>query len=123
MDKFLRKVGPLTVGMIWISQKLSNQQSEHFKSLDYLLNGLLSQTLGSQTNENCHVLVSNNFHSNFMTFIFEEFDHEKYLSFLNLIKNELKPERSIIVVDEQKFFTTLLEKTPKELRSFLHLYQ
>ena len=122
MNHLLKKVGPLTSGLIWITQKLSDTKNPMYENLDYLSDGLLTQTLNNNKEPNSITLISKNFHENFYIFIFNEFEENKFQSYLDLFSNDLNGEKSILVIDEKDFFNEILKKTPKDLRSHLHLY-
>lgn len=123
MDELFNKIGPQTSGIIWVSSNFKDSKSLVYDSIDYLSNGLLTQSLQNNSLTNHLILVSNNFHNNFFIYIFSDFDKAKYESFLNLLSKELKTENSILVIDEISLYQEILQFTPKDLRSFLHLYQ
>jgi hypothetical protein len=121
MNDILSKVTPLTRGIIWLRQGEFESGSTTYKSLDYLLNGLLSAGIKNNPDVSSHVMVSSNFHFPIHLFMVKELDHKEYESYLKLFSNNLTSENNILVIDETEGFQALLSKTPQEIKSLLHL--
>ncbi|HXH76381.1 MAG TPA: hypothetical protein VNJ08_15525 [Bacteriovoracaceae bacterium] len=122
MNEILSKVTPHTRGLIWIHPQKPDAGSDVYKAVDYLLNGLLTATLESAPEVSSHVMMTNNFHSPLHVFIVGKFVAKEYESYLTLLKKDLTSESTVLVIDEAEAFAALQSKTPKELRSHLHLY-
>ncbi len=122
MNDLFSKVTPLTCGIIWVAPEVLNHHDDMYKSMDYLLNGLLTSSLTDNPNHNSRVLITQNFHQQLAIFIFNRFNPNEYESYLNMIQTNLTSEQSILVIDEGNFFQNLLQSTPHHFKSFLHLF-
>lgn len=83
----LSKVSPKTKLIFWITNKSLSPQLEGFKAADYLLNGLLTHTLGQNPVIENHLFVG------------EQFNRSLYIYFsnslnvnLSSIKDAIKPD-------------------------------
>jgi len=122
MNDLLDKIGYLSAGVIWVTKNLDPINNPHYTKIDYLLNGLLTSTLNENSDCKSRLLFADHFHEKIAVFIFQEFKKEEYLSFLELISKDLSNQKHILVIDEENFYTRLLEFTPKDLKSALHLF-
>jgi hypothetical protein len=122
MNDLFSKVTPITSGIIWIAPEVLSHQTEMYKSMDYLLNGLLTSSLKDNPGHTSRVLITQNFHQQLAVFIFNRFMPNEYESYLNMIKENLTSEQSILVIDEGNFYQNLIQSTPHHFKSFLHLY-
>lgn len=124
MNEILGKVTPLTKGIIWLHPGVPSPASATYKAVDYLLNGLLTAGLSKGNPEaSSRVLLSTNFHSPFHVFIVDKLVKQEYESFLLLLKKDLTSESSVLVIDEADGFSSLLSKTPNDVKSLLHLFK
>ncbi len=122
MNDLLNKIGHLSAGIIWITKNLDPINNPYYAKIDYLLNGLLTSTLNEIPVSKSRLLFTDHFHDKLAIFVCHEFNEEEYLSFLQLISKDLLNQKHILVIDEEKFFPRLLEFTPKDFKSALHLF-
>lgn len=121
MNDILSKVTPLTRGIIWLQKGHPNPISATYRSLDYLLNGLITATVTTRPEATSRVLMTTNFHFPLHVLIVTKFIPEEYESFLKLLKKDLGSESTVLVIDENDAFNKILEHTPQDLKSVLHL--
>lgn len=121
MNDILSKVTPLTRGIIWLHETELKPSSATFKNVDYLLNGLLTAGLKSAPQISSRVIMGTNFHSPLHVYVASKIVKEEFESFLKLLKKDIGIESTVLVIDEADAFNHLMEKTPKEMKSLLHL--
>ncbi len=120
MNNLLNGVSPNTRGLIWLSEKLG-QDNPYYDGVNYLLDGLLTASLIKTQALSSQVVIGNNFGQLFYVFIVQDFVEKEFQSYLELIQTNLLTEYEVIVIDEQKFFDSLLKKVPKEIKGHFRL--
>jgi hypothetical protein len=110
MSNLTNQVSPLTKGILWLAGDLS-PTNIYYKEIDYLLDGLLTASLEGFRKSHGQLVVGENFGSPFYVMIVQEPRESELLSFLHLIKKNLRTESNIIVIDEKNLF--------EEVRPFL----
>lgn len=121
MNDLISKVTPLTRSIIWLTGPSISFSSESYKAVDYLLNGLLTASLKAQPEVNSRVIFSENFGHPLHVFITKEIVTSEYESFLKLLRKDVTQESGILVIDESASFQSLLQMSPEDIRSRLHL--
>jgi hypothetical protein len=116
MSDILNQVTPLSRGIIWLRKADSVLNSEHYKWIDYLLDGLLtaSHEASSETS-NC-LLVGKNFGKDFYVFISQRLVEKELVSFFDLVGPSLGNEEDLLILDENESFAALNKLTPKEIQ-------
>lgn len=121
MINLIAQVSPETRAVIWFPKSVLESQSHHYKSIDYLTNGILTATLLSQPHDANMVLMGENFGSSLLILIAKDIKESEVKSFMNLVKKDFTPENEVLVIDENDFFTKLQKITPAEISSKLKL--
>lgn len=123
MSELTHAVTPLTRGLIWLSSGKPESKSEIYKSLDYLLDGLLTASL-SEASASSQVLVGKSFGKSFFVLMSAgPIEKATLSSYATLLDKELKAEERLLVVDEVQGFGKLLELIPSKLKSHTQLFE
>lgn len=123
MSDLVREVTPLTRAIIWLAPPELKSGDSNYKSVDYLLDGLLTATY-LQSGCNNQVILGKNFSKTFYVLVALNNPSATELeSFLSLVKKDLKAEEKVLVVDEQGMYEKFLGRMPKDLQSRTHLYR
>jgi hypothetical protein len=121
MNDLIREVTPLTKGIIWLRPEEISTQSEHFKAIDYLLNGLLTATMKENTHETS-LLIGQNFSRKIYVFTtMKEIRKSELASFFSLLEKELGTEDRILIVDDVEGRETFLKLLPAKLSPHFHV--
>ena len=115
MTDLLEQVTPLTKGIIWITNGEISSQAKFYKQIDYLLNGLLTATLNSST-ASSHVLLGNNFGSNFYV-LAGTVDEKNLTNYFELLKLQLSDESRVLLIDEADVYKSLNKKLSHEIQN------
>lgn len=100
MSNLLSQITPLTKGILWLSIDVS-PANNHYREIDYLLDGLLTASLVENKGAKSQLIVGENFGKSFYVMIVSEQKENELLSFLQLIKKDLGPESNLVVIDEK----------------------
>lgn len=119
MTNLLSEVHPITRGLIWITKDGPSVQSQVYKDVDYLLNGLLTATLNVKKLEGSQVLLSENFGKSFYVFITSAPSKTDMSNFENLVAPSMGLENEIIVIDENGQFGELTKGLTGPIKSWL----
>ncbi len=121
MSDLIREVTPLTKGIVWLRPEELSSKSEHYQSIDYLLNGLLTATLKNNATQTA-LLMGQNFNRNIYVFATQkEIQKNELASFFSLIEKELGNEDKILVVDDVEGREAFLKTVPAKLLSHFHV--
>jgi hypothetical protein len=121
MNDIIRAVTPLTRGIIWLRSAALKNTDETYRSIDYLLDGLLTSSLNEGVDRG--VLMGKSFNRNFYVYRSgQELDSAELKSFLSLLEKELKEEDRILIIDEDNAEAKLRQAVPKALHSRFHSY-
>lgn len=119
MSDLLSKVTPLTRSIIWLTQEVTTT-SATYKTIDYLLNGLLTASLSSNPEAQSRVIISSNFSFPFHVYVTKEIVPGEYQSFLKLLEKDLTSESTILVIDENDAQKVLTKATPPDIQAKFH---
>lgn len=117
MNNIITAVTPITTGLIWLPKKGLNTKDPSYLAIDYLLDGLLTASLNVSHDFTSKVMVGKNYNQSLYVIIINDLIPAELESFLNLIKNELKDENDILVVDEKESFSHLQKSSPKDIHA------
>lgn len=123
MTKFISKVSPLTKAIIWLTAKPIEPQSEIYKAIDYLLNGLLTSSLNANADLSSRVLIGEQFGNQLHIFIAHEVLGSEFKHFTKLIEDKLTTENNILLVDEASQFEELNKLLTPSMRNNIVKYQ
>ena len=115
MTDLLEQVTPLTKGIIWITNGEISSQAKFYKQIDYLLNGLLTATLNSST-ASSHVLLGNNFGSNFYV-LAGTVDEKNLNNYFELLKLQLSDESRVLLIDVADVYKSLNKKLSHDIQN------
>ncbi len=116
MNDLVRAVTPLTRGIIWLRSAPLKSTDETYRSVDYLLDGLLTSSLNE--NAPAGLLIGKNFNRNFYVLrTGADFSSAEVKNFLSLIEKEFKGEDRLLIVDEDQSAGKLMQAIPKNLHS------
>jgi hypothetical protein len=119
MTEVLSQVGPEVRGIIWFGHETIGPDSETYKALDYLLNGLLTASLSDNPNASSWVILSSNFHYPLLAFIVRKFIPQELESYLTLVRKELNDGNKVLLINEVPGVCVLSDKIPKDLKVFI----
>lgn len=121
MSDLIREVTPLTKGIVWLRPEELSSQAEHYKAIDYLLNGLLTATVKNNTNQTS-LLMGQNFNKKIFVFTtLKDIKKNELTSFLSLLEKDLGSEDRILIVDDVEGREAFLEHVPKKLLPHFHV--
>lgn len=115
IQKLQDAISPEAIGIIWITKELLCSTPKPFYSLDYFLDGQLSQ-YNSRNKDNKHIRTA---------FFTKNFDHKFFVfhstdknidEVFNLAKNKEKINNKIIIVDEKD--TLNIEKLSSQYKEY-----
>lgn len=116
MNELVRAVTPLTRGIIWLHAGVLKNTDETYRSIDYLLDGLLTSSLNEGVDKG--LFIGKSFNRNFYVYRTEQdLASAELKSFLTLLEKELKAEDRILIVDEDNAEAKLMQAIPKSLHS------
>ena len=121
MTSLLSQVTPLTKGLLWLTSGEFSLETNFYKDVDYLLNGLLTATLKASDANGGHVLLSENFGQPFYVLVANSFSEKEITSFFELIKSQLNEESNVLLIDEMEAFAKVQKLAPNEVKSKINL--
>lgn len=110
MSDLTSLVLPTTRAVLWFPKPDLDANSPHYRSIDYLCDGILTSSLTSLKERTSLVLIGKNFGSNLMIFVARTLVKKELESFLNLIPKEDTGE--ILVVDDGNLMDELKSLVP-----------
>lgn len=123
MNKLISKVSPLTKAIIWLTAKPIEQNTENYKAIDYLLNGLLTSSLNAHPDLSSRVLIGEQFGSQLHVFIAHEVLSSEFKHFLKLIEDKVTTENNILFIDEIAKFDEMNKFLSPSLKNNIVNYQ
>lgn len=123
MNKLISKVSPLTKAIIWLTRKPIESNSEMYKAIDYLLNGLLTSSLNAHPHEMSRVLIGEQFGNQIHIFIAHEVNSSEFNHFLKLFEDKITTENNILLIDEIQLFEELNKHLKPSFRNNIVKYQ
>jgi hypothetical protein len=115
MNNIISQVTPLTRGILWFPKEHLDAASPTYQALDYLLDGLLTSTLGSGQAPSSQVLVGSSFNLPIYVFIGTDFKPAELDSYLKLVKPQLLADHDLLVIDDAEVFQSFRTKLPKDM--------
>lgn len=113
MSELIKQITPLTRAIIWIVKDECQPSHPFYGEIDYLLDGVLTANLKTNNSLTSRVIVGKNFDKPIYVMIVKEMKPNELQSFATLVKQDLKAENDILVLDEAHG----LEKLQQELKS------
>ncbi len=121
MNDLVREVSPLTRALVWLRPSELNSQWPHYKSIDYLLDGLLTASSRNKMDQST-LLVGENFNRKLYVFVTDKAPKRSELdSFMSLLAKDLKAEERILVVDDVNGRESFLKLVPEKLLPHFHV--
>ncbi len=121
MNDLIQEVSPLTRAIVWLKPSEVSQNDVHYKSIDYLLDGLLTATLKENANSTA-LLVGRNFDRKLYVFATTKDPKKPELeSFLSLLEKELETGDRILIVDDVEGRESFLRLIPQKLLPHFHV--
>ncbi len=121
MNDLVQEVSPLTRAIVWLKTAEVSQNDIHYKSIDYLLDGLLTATLKENANATA-LLVGRNFDRKIYVFATTKDPKKNELeSFLSLLEKELVSGDRILIVDDVEGRESFLRLIPQKLLPHFHV--
>ena len=121
MSDLIREVTPLTKGIVWLRPEELSSQSEHYKAIDYLLNGLLTATVKNNSNQTS-LLMGQNFNRKIYVFATQkDVKKTELASFFSLLEKDMGAEDRILVVDDVEGREAFLRTVPEKLLPHFHV--
>lgn len=120
MNEIIGLVTPNTRAIIWLPGEVIISESETYRQVDYLLDGLLTATLNTTAENSSLLLLGNSFNSPLHVFIVRKTVDKEVQGFITLISKELTGENRILVIDEASKLREVLKNIPKDIQSKLH---
>jgi hypothetical protein len=117
MNNIISQVTPLTRGVLWFPGSNLVPDSDSYKALDYLLDGLITSSLNASESWDSRVIVGRSFNSSLYVLIVREFNNAEFDSFIRLIKPQLRSDNDLLVIDEAEVFQNIRTKVPKDISS------
>lgn len=115
MSDFLSLITPHTTGIIWLPAGEINLNDPYYKSVDYILNGLLTAGIEQLSGLNSQVIIGKNFNHPIYVLIAKDLVPKELASFYSLFEKELKLESKILVIDEKDKFDQLQKHSSKDI--------
>lgn len=119
MSDLIKRVTPLTTGIIWLVQDETNAAHSNYSDIDYLLDGLLTANFKGFEGVSSRVIVGQNFNKPFYVLVLKEVRNIEIESFVTLVKKNLLPENDIIVINQSGEFDKL-RPLLKDIQNHLH---
>ncbi len=107
MNDFLSLVSPETRAIIWIPKQENETQHPHYKTIDYLCDGILTASLPALNEKSSLVIAARNFGSTLMIFVARTLVKKELESFLSLVKIEEFNAGDILLVDDGNLIAEL----------------
>ncbi len=123
MNSLLNQVTPSTRAIIWLTQADIAPSHSWYKSMDYLLDGLLTANRDSLAQGKSHLLVGKNFGHPFFLLVVRELEKKELDGFVTVVYPELKEGQKILVMDEDQNFESLKKQAPEKIRHFFQKLQ
>jgi hypothetical protein len=121
MSDLVQEISPLTRALVWLRPEEISAKNEHYRSIDYLLDGLLTATLRENPKASA-LLVGKNFNRNIYVFAASAKPSAKELdSFFSLLEKDLGNEDRILIVDDVEGRESFLGYLPKKLLPHIHV--
>ncbi len=120
MNDLIQEVTPLTKAIVWLRPETLSSQDQHYKAIDYLLDGLLTATL-KENNSPSFLLVGKSFNRQLFVFAIRESNQKDLNSFLSLVEKDMKAEDRILVVDDTEGREKFLKLVPQKIMSHFHV--
>jgi hypothetical protein len=117
MTNLKQKVTPLTRGLIWTCTERIQPDLSNYRDIDYLVNGLITASLGQNPELECRVIISESFGEYFYLLMGKNITDKEFENFFNLIKTQLTGENHLLLVDENQSFERIQKLAPSEIKS------
>ena len=114
MNKVVGLAGPATLAIVSLHSEGLAPGTATYKALDYLLDGLLTSSGQLTSNQ---VLVGRNFGNPLFVYLAQGVDRKQWMSFVELLKKDVRAESEILVIDEVQGFEDLKKMTPPDLHA------
>lgn len=122
MNKLISKVSPLTKAIIWLAQKPIEPQSESYRAIDYLLNGLLTSSINANPELSSRVLIAEQFGETLHVFIAHKAASSEFTHFTKLIEDNITSENNILLIDEISSFEEMSKNLSAKLKNNIVKY-
>ena len=122
MNDLLTRVTPQTLGIIWFPKDDIDTFNPYYRSVDYLLDGLLTAHLQTNPELSSRIIIGENFGKPFYVMIIKKLVPTELEGLQTLMKDKLQVESDILVIDETEQYAKL-EKAAVKLRANLKLYK
>ncbi len=119
MNDLLNRVLPHTKAIIWLQKTETTSFSSTYKTIDYLADGMLTQSLPALHGRPSLVLISKNFGSQLLIMVVKEIVPTEMTSFQSLLGKETTPKDEILVIDENESFDRLISVFPAHIKSMV----
>jgi hypothetical protein len=119
MNDLLTLVVPTTKAIIWLQKAETTSLSHTYKTIDYLSDGMLTQSLPALHGRPSLVLISKNFGAQLLIMVVKEIVPGEMGSFQSLLGKELDSKDEILVIDENDSYDRLVSVFPKSLKSVI----
>lgn len=119
MNSLLDQVTPDTRALIWLTKEDITPTHTFYKSMDYLLDGLLTANHENLNQRNSHVLMGKNFGQTFFLMIARDLEKKELEGFVTVVGPELKVGQKILVLDETQNFDALKKMASDKIKSAL----
>ena len=121
MNDLIQEVTPLTKAIVWLRPETLSAQDTHYRSLDYLLDGLLTATLKDNANPSS-LLLGKNFNKKIYVFATMKDPKKSELeSFFTLLEKDMGAEDRILIVDDVEGRENFLRLIPGKLLPHFHV--
>ncbi len=117
MTNLKQKVTPLTRGLIWTCTERIQPALSNYRDIDYLVNGLITASLGQNPELECRVIISESFGEYFYLLMGKNITDKEFENFFNLIKTQLTGENHLLLVDDNQSFERIQKLAPSEIKS------
>lgn len=123
MNKLISKVSPLTRAIVWLVATPINSQSENYRAIDYLLNGLLTSSVNACPEFSSRVLIGEQFEDQLHIFIAHSVNSSEFNHFIRLIEEKVTTGNNILVIDEIGAFDEVTKIISSNLINSIIKYQ
>lgn len=122
MNKLISKVSPLTKAIIWLTAKPIDFNTESYRAIDYLLDGLLTSSINANSHLSSRVLIGEQFGKQLHIYIAHEVNSSEFKHFLRLIEGNINTENNILIIDEVNQFDELIKYLSPTLKNNIVKY-
>lgn len=115
MNSIVNHVTHKTKGIICFPKDDFGRETETYKAIDYLSNGILTAISKENTDINSNIIVADHFNDKIYIGLFKKLTSNEIENYLKVFNQELTPEDELLIIDEQNLFEDIKKKIPKNL--------